>query len=225
MPCSPRARQPERPGAELPRLGYRDAGRARRPDLHVRRAAGAHRGAGRRTSARHRRHGDARLVRRGARHAAAGARETPAETPTWNWARNAPDTAAFWPRRMAQETAVHRWDAQSAAGHPRADLHVARVRRGERDDRHLPGRPPRSGQGGDHRHRAPARHGSGRRRAVRMGDRARDHAARPPGTRATRRATRCSAAPPATCCSQRGSGRRPSSGSATQTMLEAIRAE
>lgn len=45
-------------------------------------------------------------------------RETPADAPAWNWARNAPDTAAFWPRRMAQETTVHRWDAQSATGSP-----------------------------------------------------------------------------------------------------------
>jgi uncharacterized protein (TIGR03083 family) len=35
------------------------------------------------------------------------------ELPAWNWA---PVTkkAAFWPRRMAHETAVHRWDAQFA---------------------------------------------------------------------------------------------------------------
>jgi uncharacterized protein (TIGR03083 family) len=45
-------------------------------------------------------------------------RETPADAPAWNWARNSPNTAAFWPRRMAQETAVHRWDAQSATGKP-----------------------------------------------------------------------------------------------------------
>ncbi len=36
----------------------------------------------------------------------------------WNWARNEPNTAAFWFRRMAQETAVHRWDAESARGEP-----------------------------------------------------------------------------------------------------------
>jgi uncharacterized protein (TIGR03083 family) len=35
--------------------------------------------------------------------------------PAWNWA---PQTkqASFWYRRMAHETAVHRWDAQTAAG-------------------------------------------------------------------------------------------------------------
>jgi uncharacterized protein (TIGR03083 family) len=36
--------------------------------------------------------------------------------PCWNWARDEPNTAAFWFRRMAQETAVHRWDAEAAAG-------------------------------------------------------------------------------------------------------------
>lgn len=40
----------------------------------------------------------------------------PAE-PVWNWSAR-PQTAAFWGRRMAQETVVHRWDAQSAAGTP-----------------------------------------------------------------------------------------------------------
>jgi uncharacterized protein (TIGR03083 family) len=45
-------------------------------------------------------------------------KETPADAPAWNWARNAPNTVAFWPRRMAQETAVHRWDAQSATSSP-----------------------------------------------------------------------------------------------------------
>lgn len=35
------------------------------------------------------------------------------QTPAWNWAPQA-KTAAFWPRRMAHETAVHRWDIQMA---------------------------------------------------------------------------------------------------------------
>jgi uncharacterized protein (TIGR03083 family) len=34
--------------------------------------------------------------------------------PAWNWAPHTPQVAAFWPRRMALETAVHRWDAESA---------------------------------------------------------------------------------------------------------------
>ena len=33
----------------------------------------------------------------------------------WNWSKQ-PRVAAFWPRRMAQETAVHRWDAENAVG-------------------------------------------------------------------------------------------------------------
>ncbi|MDX6197017.1 MAG: hypothetical protein QOJ79_168 [Actinomycetota bacterium] len=36
------------------------------------------------------------------------------QLPAWNWARHTPQVAAFWPRRMALETAVHRWDAESA---------------------------------------------------------------------------------------------------------------
>ncbi|MET8349799.1 MULTISPECIES: maleylpyruvate isomerase family mycothiol-dependent enzyme [unclassified Micromonospora] len=42
-----------------------------------------------------------------------------AEAPAWNWAPQ-PKKAGFWPRRMAHETAVHRWDAQLAiaAGEP-----------------------------------------------------------------------------------------------------------
>ncbi|MER5335092.1 maleylpyruvate isomerase family mycothiol-dependent enzyme [Micromonospora sp. NPDC002717] len=41
------------------------------------------------------------------------------EAPAWNWAPQ-PKKAGFWPRRMAHETAVHRWDAQLAiaAGEP-----------------------------------------------------------------------------------------------------------
>jgi uncharacterized protein (TIGR03083 family) len=38
----------------------------------------------------------------------------------WNWSSIWPNTAAFWPRRMAHETAVHRYDVEGAAGatHP-----------------------------------------------------------------------------------------------------------
>lgn len=36
-----------------------------------------------------------------------------AEFPAWNWAPQ-PKKAAFWHRRMAYETTVHRWDAQMA---------------------------------------------------------------------------------------------------------------
>ncbi|HYN94371.1 MAG TPA: maleylpyruvate isomerase family mycothiol-dependent enzyme [Pilimelia sp.] len=37
------------------------------------------------------------------------------DLPAWNWAPQA-KKAAFWHRRMAHETAVHRWDAQLAVG-------------------------------------------------------------------------------------------------------------
>jgi uncharacterized protein (TIGR03083 family) len=35
-------------------------------------------------------------------------------TPAWSWTTDA--TAGFWARRQANETAIHRWDAQTAAG-------------------------------------------------------------------------------------------------------------
>ena len=38
------------------------------------------------------------------------------ERPVWNWSVTKPRTARFWPRRMAQETAVHRVDAEQATG-------------------------------------------------------------------------------------------------------------
>jgi uncharacterized protein (TIGR03083 family) len=38
------------------------------------------------------------------------------DRPVWNWSETVPQTAAFWPRRMAQETAVHRTDVQLARG-------------------------------------------------------------------------------------------------------------
>lgn len=41
-------------------------------------------------------------------------RATAPETPVWTWIPE--KTAAFFFRRMAHETAVHRWDAQQAAG-------------------------------------------------------------------------------------------------------------
>ena len=43
-------------------------------------------------------------------------RATPPEAPTWTWVPE--KTAAFFYRRMAHETAVHRLDAQQAAGTP-----------------------------------------------------------------------------------------------------------
>lgn len=41
---------------------------------------------------------------------------TPAETPVWSWGHD--QRAAFWHRRMALETVVHRWDGESARGRP-----------------------------------------------------------------------------------------------------------
>jgi len=41
-------------------------------------------------------------------------RDTPPDTPLWTWAPQ--HDAAFVRRRMAQETAVHRWDAERADG-------------------------------------------------------------------------------------------------------------
>lgn len=40
---------------------------------------------------------------------------TDPELPAWNWAPQ-PKKALFWHRRMAHETAIHRWDAQMATG-------------------------------------------------------------------------------------------------------------
>jgi uncharacterized protein (TIGR03083 family) len=40
---------------------------------------------------------------------------TDPDLPAWNWAPAA-KRAGFWHRRMAHETAVHRWDAQAALG-------------------------------------------------------------------------------------------------------------
>lgn len=41
--------------------------------------------------------------------------DSDAETPVWNWS-GADQTAQFWARRMAHESAVHRYDAQRAHG-------------------------------------------------------------------------------------------------------------
>ena len=37
------------------------------------------------------------------------------ESPAWNWGPE-PHTTTFWYRRMAEEAAVHRWDAEDASG-------------------------------------------------------------------------------------------------------------
>lgn len=41
--------------------------------------------------------------------------DTDPETPAWSWADD--HRVAFWQRRMAHETAVHRWDGEAAVGH------------------------------------------------------------------------------------------------------------
>ena len=52
---------------------------------------------------------------RGAESLAAALRSTPASQPCWTFAApEAPATAAFWARRQAMETALHRWDAETA---------------------------------------------------------------------------------------------------------------
>lgn len=37
------------------------------------------------------------------------------DEPVWNWSLQ-PHVAAFWPRRMAHETGVHRWDGERGVG-------------------------------------------------------------------------------------------------------------
>lgn len=44
-------------------------------------------------------------------------RDADPDAPVWNWSPT-PHVAAFWPRRMANETTVHRWDGQLAHGSP-----------------------------------------------------------------------------------------------------------
>jgi uncharacterized protein (TIGR03083 family) len=43
--------------------------------------------------------------------------ESDPEAHAWNWSDGG-QVVSFWHRRMAQETAVHRWDAQNAVGDP-----------------------------------------------------------------------------------------------------------
>jgi uncharacterized protein (TIGR03083 family) len=42
--------------------------------------------------------------------------DTEPDTPIWTWVFNAPEGAIFWARRMAHESAIHRFDAQNAHG-------------------------------------------------------------------------------------------------------------
>ncbi|MEA3077121.1 MAG: hypothetical protein QOF60_2029 [Actinomycetota bacterium] len=43
--------------------------------------------------------------------------EAEPDQPAWNFVASAPKQVRFWARRQACETAVHRWDAQTAFGH------------------------------------------------------------------------------------------------------------
>lgn len=42
--------------------------------------------------------------------------DTDADTPIWTWVSDAPEAGIFWARRMAHESAIHRFDAQNAHG-------------------------------------------------------------------------------------------------------------
>lgn len=53
-----------------------------------------------------------------ARALVAELRDLDLEAPRWNFSRG-PQVAAFIPRRMAHETAIHRWDVESATGTPK----------------------------------------------------------------------------------------------------------
>lgn len=57
-------------------------------------------------------------LRRGAGELAAVLRTLDPEAVTWHPFPAVEHVARVWPRRMAQETALHRWDAQQAAGAP-----------------------------------------------------------------------------------------------------------
>lgn len=47
------------------------------------------------------------------------------DEPVWNWSVDRPHVARFWPRRMAHETSVHRYDAESAVAGPEGTSFVA----------------------------------------------------------------------------------------------------
>ena len=55
--------------------------------------------------------------REGVQHLVETLSSTAPDEPVWSWAPRG-GTAAWVVRRMAQETAVHRWDAEAAAGDP-----------------------------------------------------------------------------------------------------------
>lgn len=57
-------------------------------------------------------------LREGAAHLHDVLASTPPEATFWAWGP-APSPVAFWARRQANETSMHRWDAESARGAPR----------------------------------------------------------------------------------------------------------
>ena len=61
--------------------------------------------------------------------------------PAWNWCPEEGRTVAWIGRRMAHETAIHRWDAENAAGHP-SDRCRPGSRRSGRSTRGRMGKPP-----------------------------------------------------------------------------------
>ena len=107
-------------GPDLPRVGRRTARRPPRAGAPLGCRGGRRRRRARRRTgpaeAADRRSRAARLVRRGRRRP--GRRPWPASSPTLRRGTSpAPTpTAAFWRRRQAVETAVHRWDAEHAVG-------------------------------------------------------------------------------------------------------------
>ncbi len=50
----------------------------------------------------------------GARALLGALQDRPPESPAWNWSAHSPKVASFWSRRMALETAIHRWDCEAA---------------------------------------------------------------------------------------------------------------
>lgn len=58
-------------------------------------------------------------LREGATDLVAALRDVPADAQLWRWGP-APTSQAFWARRQANETSMHRWDAESARGAPAA---------------------------------------------------------------------------------------------------------
>lgn len=65
--------------------------------------------------------------REGLEHLLATLAEADPEAAVWNWFDRGVGPAGFWIRRMAHETAIHRWDGEAGAGDPQpiaADLAV-----------------------------------------------------------------------------------------------------